>query len=208
MSKGPASGLPTVDELRDAATVIAEGKIVAYPTDTLYGLGVDPRQEPAVERLCHLKQRMSGAGLPLIAGSLSQLESCLGTMPPLARRLAVRFWPGPLTLVFTPTAKLAAPVHAGDGSLAVRVPSSKIARTLAEFVGHPVTATSANRSGEVTPATGALVASTLGTELGAILGQRSSLEGVASTIVDVRGTTPVLIRAGAIAWDHVLQSFR
>ena len=208
MSESPGSGQPSADELRDAAAVIAEGEIVAYPTDTLYGLAVDPRQEHAVERLCHLKQRMSGSGLPLIAGSLNQLESTLGSMPALGRRLAVRFWPGPLTLVFMPTVKLAAAVHAGDGSLAVRVPSSKIARTLAEVVGHPVTATSANRAGEATPATGARLAETLGPELGAILGQRSSLEGDASTSVDVRGPTPTLIRAGAIAWDRVLQSFR
>jgi len=207
MSGGATRGEPTAHELHHAAAAIIKGGIVAYPTDTLYGLAVDPRQESAVKRLCALKQRASGSGLPLIAGSLSQLESSLGAMPTLGRRLAVRFWPGPLTLVFVPRVKLVTEVHAGDGSLAVRVPSSKIARTLAEFVGHPVTATSANRSGERTPATGALVVEILGPELAAILGEQSSLEGDASTIVDVRGTTPTLIRAGAITWDHVLQSF-
>ena len=113
---------PTSATLRAAVEVLSSGRIVAYPTDTLYGLAVDPRQDAAVDRLCRVKGRARVVGVPLIAANLRQVESCLGALPPLGRQLARRFWPGPLTLVFEPEAALVPGMHAVDGSLAVRVP--------------------------------------------------------------------------------------
>ena len=185
---------------------LVRGAIVAYPTDTLYGLAVDPRQEGAVDRLCRLKDRARGAGVLLIAANLEQVESCLGALTPLGRRLARRFWPGALTLVFDPEAALVPVIHASDGSLAVRVPRCDIARRLADLCGHPITATSANRAGMTPGATGREVVAALSPTLRLILEQKGRLTGEASTIVDTRGRRPALLRDGAVPWDRVLQS--
>ena len=198
---------PTGEALRAAVEVLASGQIVAYPTDTLYGLAVDPRQEAAVARLCRLKGRTRRVGVPLIAANLRQVESCLGGLPALGRRLAGHFWPGPLTLVFTPEAALIPAIHAIDGSLAVRVPRCTVARRLADSSGHPVTATSANRGGMTPAATGGDVVAVFGSGVALVLEQREPLMGTASTIVDTRGVRPALLRDGAVPWDRVLQSF-
>jgi L-threonylcarbamoyladenylate synthase len=197
---------PTSAILRAAVEVLANGGIVAYPTDTLYGLAVDPRQEAAVDQLCRLKGRARGVGMPLIAADLRQVESWLGALPPLGRRLARRFWPGPLTLVFEPEVALVPAIHATDGSLAVRVPRCDIARRLAGLRGHPITATSANRAGMPPAATGRDVVAVFGSSVGLMLEQRGRLAGEASTIVDARGVHPTLLRAGVVPWDRVLQS--
>lgn len=197
---------PNNATLAAAVDVLAGGGIVAYPTDTLYGLAVDPRQPAAVDRLCRLKGRAHGVGVLLIAASLQQVEASLGALPSLGRRLAQRFWPGALTLVFDTETALVPAIHATDGSLAVRVPRCDIARRLADLSGHPITATSANHAGMTPGATGRDVVARLGSAVGLILEQRGRLTGKASTIVDTRGTHPLLLRAGAIPWDRVLQS--
>ena len=192
--------------LRPAADALIAGGIVAYPTDTLYGLGADPTQAPAVETLCRLKSRSAGAGVPLIAASQAQVESAAGVLPPLGRRLAARFWPGPLTLVFEPGAGFADGVCAADGSVAIRVPRAPAARRLAELCGVPVTATSANLAGHRPAATAAEVVAGLGGAVALVLEQATALTGPPSTIVDVRGARPRLVREGAVAWGRVLQS--
>ncbi len=192
--------------IRQAADVLHDGGIVAYPTDTLYGLGVDPTRASAVRRLCRLKTRSAGAGIPLIAASLAQVESRAGPLPPLGRRLAARFWPGPLTLVLDPEAAFAAGVCAADGSVAIRVPRGFAARRLAALSGGPITATSANLAGIRPAATAAEVAAGLGAAVALVLDQPTALAGPPSTIVDVRGRHPRLVREGAVAWDRVLQS--
>ena len=197
---------PNSATLGAAVGVMASGGIVAYPTDTLYGLAVDPRQAAAVDRLCRLKGRAHGIGVLLIAASLQQVESCLGALPSMGRRLARRFWPGALTLVFDPEVPLVPAIPASDGSVAVRVPRCDIARRLADLHGHPLTATSANRAGMTPGATGLDVVAVLGPAVGLILEQRARLTGKASTIVDTRGAHPVLLRDGAVPWDRVLQS--
>jgi L-threonylcarbamoyladenylate synthase len=192
--------------LQPAADILAAGGIVAYPTDTLYGLGVDPRLPAAVDRLCRLKGRETGVGVPLIAADLAQVEACLGALSPLGCRLAQSFWPGPLTVVFQPVAGLVAAILGDDGSLAVRVPGTGLARRLAEIGGHPITATSANRAGMTPASTGREVTGALGPAVALVLEQCTPLFGLASTIVDTRGHRPVLLRAGAIPWGRVLQS--
>lgn len=192
--------------LRQAADALLAGRIVAYPTDTLYGLGVDPAQAPAVERLCRLKARPAGAGIPLIAASLVQVESGVGALPALGRRLAERFWPGPLTLVVDPQQAFPPGVCGSDGSVAVRVPRGAVARRLATFCRGPITATSANLAGRPPAATAAGVVAGLGAAVAVVLEQPTPLTGPPSTIVDVRGRRPRLVREGAVAWERVLQS--
>lgn len=199
---------PAADALRRAAGWLARGGIVAYPTDTLYGLAVDPRRPDAVERLFLAKGRPAGLAVPLIAADPAQAARCAGRLTPLARALAERFWPGPLTLVVDAAPALNGRLLAGGRTVAVRVPADAVARGLARELGHPVTATSANRSGLPPAKTAAEAAAAVGSGLAGVLDGGAAASASPSTIVDVRGARPVLLRPGAVAWERVLESPR
>ena len=143
-----------------------------------------------------------------MGASREQIEAVCGGLGASTRRLVDACWPGPLAVIVDAPASLAPAVHAGTGTVAVRVPSHPVARALAGAAGHLLTATSANRSGEP-PATtaGALLA--LPDDARVLVVDGGPVPGGApSTIVDARGARPVLVRAGAIAWDRVLKSWR
>lgn len=199
----PHSPDPTV--IHRAARVVLGGGLVAYPTDTLYGLAADPRSAAAVERLFGVKGRVADQAIPLIAADLEQVEREVGVMTVLARRLAAAFWPGPLTLVIHALPGIVTAVHAGTGRVAVRVPNHRVALALAACCGCPVTSTSANLSGQ--PATGVAddVRVTLGDRIDALLDGGPTPGGAPSTIVDATGDRPLLLRAGIVAWDRVLE---
>lgn len=192
--------------IRSAVRALRSGRLVAYPTDTLYGLGADPRRPDAVERLFRAKGRPAEMAAPIIAGDVEQVERHAGRLTPLARRLARRFWPGPLTLVIAAAPALSRRLLGGGDTVAVRVPDHPVARTLALQLGCPVTATSANRSGAPPPTTASAVVAALGPGVALVLDDGPSASPAPSTIVDARGETPVLVRRGAVAWDRVLES--
>jgi L-threonylcarbamoyladenylate synthase len=196
----------TAEDLLPAVEWLRDGKIVAYPTDTLYGLAVDPASEQAVRALFQLKGRQAAVALPLIAASRAQVEAWCG-LSTAARRLADEFWPGPLSLICDAPGTVVPAVHAGRGSVAIRVPAHPVARALAAAWGSPITATSANLSGQ-RPAQ--FVA-----DLEAILDDRvlvldggDTAGGPPSTIVDARSMPAQLVRDGAIAWEQVLNSLQ
>jgi len=196
------------EELLPAVSAIAAGSLVAFPTDTFYGLGADPRSSAAVSRLFLSKQRPGDRPIPLVAGSIEQVRASVGTLTPLAERLALACWPGPLTLIIPASAALCREVHLGTGKVAVRVPDHAVARALALAVGHAVTSTSANVSGGGAPATAGEVEMMLGDGLYGldVLIDAGPLKGgLPSTIVDVTGAAPELVRAGAVPWDRVLK---
>ncbi len=189
------------------ADALRAGHVVAYPTDTLYGLAVDPRNAAAVERLFAIKGRATGQALPLIAGTTGQVGR-VARMTLAASRLARTYWPGPLTLVLPLVDKLAPGVAAGDGTIAIRIPAHAVARGLAEVFGSPITATSANRSGaSPTNDPGEVIAS-LGNDVFMLLDGGTTIGGPPSTIVDASGASARLVREGAVAWDRVLESLR
>jgi L-threonylcarbamoyladenylate synthase len=198
-------GRPDADLLSAAAAMLRAGGVVAFPTDTLYGLAVDPCSHAAVAQLYRIKGRRVDQAIPLIASDLEQVEACAGPLRPLARSLAARFWPGPLTIVIPAWAGLDAAVHAGRGTVGIRVPAHALARSFAAACGGPVTATSANRSGEPATNLPEEVFRCLRSHLDALVDGGPSPGGPASTIVDATGTSPRLIRAGAVAWEHVLE---
>ena len=199
---------PDPDTVRRAVALLAQGEIVAYPTDTLYGLAVDPRRPDAVERLFRAKGRPAEMAVPLIAADPEQVARRAGRLTPLARTLAERFWPGPLTLVVDAAPVLNSRLLAGGRTVAVRVPDSAVARALARELGHPLTATSANRSGSPPATSAAAVVGAIGRDLACVLDAGPAESTSPSTIVDVRGAAPVLLRPGAVAWDRVLISVR
>jgi L-threonylcarbamoyladenylate synthase len=195
---------PDLRVIREAATMIRDGLVVAYPTDTLYGLAVDPRNAAGVRRLFALKGRPDTSALTLIAADAVQ-AGMAGEMTRSADRLAERWWPGPVTIVVRARDGLAVEMLAGGSTVGVRVPDQAVARALATAVGFCITATSANRSGQAAATDAAAVADALPT-VDAILDGGPSRGGPPSTIVNAVEDELTLIRAGAVPWDRVLRS--
>jgi L-threonylcarbamoyladenylate synthase len=194
--------------LAEAARRIREGEVIAFPTDTVYGLAADPCNDAAVAQLFEIKGRASEKRVPLIAASAEQVEATIGALPPLARRLAARFWPGPLTLIVPAARRFSAGVAGEDQTVAVRVPAHGAARALAALVGRAITATSANRSGAAPAVRGEDVVAELSDVVGLVLDDGPSRVRVPSTIVDVTTASPRLVRAGAVPWERVLESLQ
>ena len=199
---------PDEAALRRACDCLGQGQIVVFPTDTLYGLAVDPRNDAAVARLVRAKRRPSGQPFPLIAADVEQVECLVGPMSPVTRQLAASLWPGPLTLVISARTSLASDCLAAGASAAVRVPAHPVARGLARMVGHPLTATSANRSGETAPRASVELSAAVCDAVAVILDAGQLSGGAPSTIVDARGEHPKLVREGEVPWARVLESLQ
>lgn len=196
----------TAEDLERAVQVLRNGGIVAYPTDTLYGLAVDPRSAEAVRRLFAVKSREAGHAVPVIAADFEQAHQ-VGEFDERSERAARAFWPGPLSLLLAGRPALRGELLGDDGSVAVRVPAHEVARALAAGLGYGITATSANRSGQPPATRAAAVAREIGAVIDLVLDGGDTPGGPASTIVDLRGA-PRLVRAGAIDWDRVLRSIQ
>jgi L-threonylcarbamoyladenylate synthase len=194
---------PDPTAIARAATLLREGGVVAIPTDTLYGLAADPWNRVAVARVFTIKGRPDDRALPLVASDLGQVTQWIGEMAPAAHRLATRFWPGPLTLVMRAPSELAPEVTAGGQTIGVRVPSHAVARALCAAFERPVTATSANVSGQPATDDPDQVAAQLTGGLDLLLDSGTTPGGPASTIVDVTHAEVRLIRAGAVSWEDV-----
>lgn len=196
------------DDLMAAVSALHSGGVVAFPTETFYGLAVDPRSALAVKRIFELKRRAPDQPLPLIASGIDQIVDHVGTMTPLAERLASRGWPGPLTLIIPASPKLCDDVHLSTGKVAVRVPADAVARALARSAGHAITSTSANLSGEPPAATPERVVRSFTSGIDVLIDSGPTPSGLPSTIVDATGDAPVLVRAGAVPWERVLEFSR
>jgi L-threonylcarbamoyladenylate synthase len=188
-----------------AASELRRGGIVAYPTDTLYGLAIDPRNQAAVARLFAVKGRAAASAIPLSAADAVMAERAAARgFGPLEHRLASAFWPGPLTIVVPASPAMSAALAPG-GTLGVRVPAHAVARALSTTFGHCITATSANLSGAPPCVTADDVESSLHQHLDFLLDGGPAPGGPPSTIVELVDGRPVLHRAGAIAWERVLE---
>ncbi len=194
---------PSVAVLDEAARAIRGGAVVAIPTDTLYGLAADPFQAAAVEQVFRIKGRTAARALPLIAADIAQIEDRIGTLSLLGRRLAERFWPGPLTLLMPAPPPLAPGVAGDSGRVGVRVPAHTAARRLCAAAGTPLTATSANLSGEPASSDPDEVVRALKDRLELLVDAGVTPGGAPSTIVDLTGRTPALVRAGSIPWEDL-----
>jgi L-threonylcarbamoyladenylate synthase len=193
------------DRLLRAIAILRNGGVVAYPTDTLYGLAVDPRSTTAVDRLFEIKRREPGRAVPLIAASVEQASEA-AVFDERAQRVAAAFWPGPLAIVLPAREVVRPKIVASDGSVALRVPAHPVSQALAAGFGFCLTATSANLSGEPPTSSPDIVAKTIGHRIDFLIDDGDSPGGPPSTIVDLRGAAPRLVREGAVAWDRVLRS--
>lgn len=201
----PRTPLPA--SLATAADAIRAGQVVALATDTVYGLAASPFDPSAVAAIFAAKGRPDDRALPLIAADRAQVSAVLGPLGPMGERLADRFWPGPLTLLIAAPQRLAAAVSAGTGRVGVRVPAHVVARALCAACVMPLTATSANQSGSAPSPDPDVVAQNV-PQVSVLLDSGLSPGGPPSTIVDVTGETPMLVRAGAIPWEEILACLR
>ncbi len=190
-------------DLAAAGALLRSGRLVAFPTETVYGLGADALNPDAVRRIFEVKQRP--ADNPLIvhiphAGGLGRL---VGRVTPLARRLAEGFWPGPLTMVLEARSDVPRVTTGGLTTVAVRVPDHPVAIALLGVAGVPVAAPSANRSGRPSPTTAAHVMADLAGRIEAVVDGGRCVFGIESTVVDVRGERPIVLREGAVTREEL-----
>ena len=186
-----------------AADAINRGGIVAYQTETFYGLGVRFDLEESLRRLYEIKHRPQEKAMPLIIGSVDLLPVVTSSVNTTALSLIDRFWPGPLTLVFHAKEGLSDFITAGTGKVAVRVPGTSFALDLARLIDLPVTATSANPSGRNPAQNAATVIRYFGEEIGLVVDCGPAAGGLPSTIADVSGDEIRIVRKGAIG-NHLL----
>ena len=192
------------DRLAEAARLIRDGQLVAFPTETVYGLGGDATNERAVARIFEAKGRPSFN--PLITHVPGAAEArLLVRWNDLAERLARRFWPGALTLVLPrgPGSPIALLVTAGLDSVAIRAPDHPLAQALLRAAGRPIAAPSANRSGAVSPTRAEHVAESLGDRVPLILDGGPCPVGVESTVLDLTTTPPTLLRPGGVTREDI-----
>ena len=189
--------------LQRAVEVLKRGGLVAYPTDTLYGLGADGLDENAVRKVFDAKGRGELKALPLLIDSPDALSVVAANVPRIAIDLAARFWPGALTLVLKRSHSVPDVVAGGGDTIALRVPDHPVPRELARRLGAPITGTSANRSGGANPVSSEVVRDQLADAVDLVIDGGECPGGQASTVVDVSGDIPVLVRQGAVPIDEI-----
>jgi L-threonylcarbamoyladenylate synthase len=194
---------PDPDVIATAADILRGGGLVAFPTETVYGLGAHALSPAAVQRIFAAKGRPAWNPLIVHVPDADSAMAVAAAWPELARRAAEAFWPGPLTLVVPKLPAVPDAVTAGLATVAVRVPAHPVALALLRAARLPVAAPSANRFTRVSPTTAAHVARGLGSRVDLILDGGATPHGIESTVVDVSGSRPVLLRPGAIGADEL-----
>jgi L-threonylcarbamoyladenylate synthase len=188
-----------------AAHVLRSGGLVAFPTETVYGLGADATDPIAVGRVFAAKGRPADHPLIVHLGDADLVEAWADEVPPEARQLADAFWPGPLTLLLWRSPKAPDAVTGGRDTVGLRVPDHPLARLLLDAFGDGVAAPSANRFGRVSPTTAADVVADLGDAVDVVLDGGPCRVGVESTIVDLTGDRPVLLRPGGVGVERLAE---
>ena len=194
---------PRVDVIVEAAATIREGGLVVYPTETVYGLGADAVSEEAVAKVFAIKARPIENPIPIAVDSIDMAREII-ELNRLAEMLFERFLPGPLTIVGKVKPRsISKLVTGGTGKVGIRIPDNKVALKLVEFVGGPITATSANLSGSPAPITAREALEQLGRNVDLALDSGRCEVGRPSTVVDVSSGEPKIIREGPIAGSEL-----
>ncbi|MFC2031793.1 L-threonylcarbamoyladenylate synthase [Chloroflexota bacterium] len=185
--------------------ILKEGGIVAFPTDTVYGLGGGVNLPQAVERIYQVKERPRNMALPLLLADTSQISEVAYPVPSVALLLARSFLPGALTIVLHKSNSIPDILTAGGVTVAIRIPAHQVPIVLAKGLGMPIVGTSANLSGKPSTLTADEVHAQFGDKIDLIIDGGRCPGGLESTIVDVTGETPVLLREGAISKEEIRQ---
>lgn len=187
------------NQIEKAVSILHQGGLVAFPTDTLYALGAHAFKDEAIERVYQVKRRPLNMALPLLLSSALEMEMVSVNISQATWDFAERFWPGALTLILHKSPSVSHKITAGGETVAVRVPDHPTALKLIEYSGVPLTGTSANKSGGDNPITASEVRRQIGKKLGLILDNDYRSLNNASTIVDMTCDIPIIVREGAIA---------
>jgi L-threonylcarbamoyladenylate synthase len=193
------------DAFSQARETIVSGGVIAYPTDTFYGLGADPNNASAVHKLFAIKGRRKDQPILLLISDPGFVDTWAAEITPVAERLMKEFWPGPLTLVFRAKKGMLPEITAGTGTVGLRMPGSPLTRRLLSYLGTALTGTSANISGEQSIASGEVAAAVLDGMVDLVLDGGMTEGGKPSTIVDVISEKIRIIREGAIPSDVLQQ---
>ena len=185
--------------IRRAVVVLQAGGVVAFPTETFYGLAADAMNGDAIERIFAIKGRAFSNPIALIAGDKSGIGALVAEIPAAAQRLMQAFWPGPLTLLFSASPRISPRLTAGTGKIGIRVSSHPIAAGLARRLDGPITATSANLSGAPECSTASEVLANLGDCVDLIIDGGATPGGKGSTLFDITSDPPACLREGAIS---------
>jgi L-threonylcarbamoyladenylate synthase len=210
MSNSPFISNCAADTIRDAALALKAGHLVAFPTETVYGLGADARNPDAVKRIYEVKGRPTDHPLIIHISSMNQLDKWATDIPEYAIDLARAFWPGPMTLILKRTDFVKDFITGGQNTVGLRVPSDSIAQSLLQefekISGSGIAAPSANRFGQVSPTSSADVQEELGSFLSnsdLVLDGGKSVIGIESTIIDCTSVTPKILRFGYITKEDI-----
>jgi L-threonylcarbamoyladenylate synthase len=191
-----------------AVEVLRDGGIVAFPTDTVYGVGAHAMLAAAVERLYLVKERPPDKAIPLLLSGVDVLPQVVSEIPGAAYALVERFWPGPLTVVLRRAPDVPDAVTSGGDTVAVRVPDHPVTQALLAALAGPLAATSANLSGQPAPDTAQGVLDQLDGRIRLILDGGTCPGGVASTVVDLTVSPPRILRLGGISEQQILKAIR
>ncbi|MFC1920407.1 L-threonylcarbamoyladenylate synthase [Chloroflexota bacterium] len=191
------------EQIERGVSILRQGGVIAYPTDTVYGLGACAYLPEAVERVYDIKERLRNMPLPLLLSDESQIVEVAVEIPPVARLLIEKFLPGALTLVLIASGKVPDIIKGGGSTVAVRIPAHPVPIALIQGLGAPVVGTSANLSGKPSPLTAEEVHSQLGDRVDLVIDGGKCPGGKESTVVDVTGRKPVILREGAISAEDI-----
>jgi L-threonylcarbamoyladenylate synthase len=191
--------------VKQCSAALLRGDIIAFPTETFYGLGVKYDSNVSLERLYAVKNRPLDKAMPLIIGQRKLLGLVAESVPPVAERLMARFWPGPLTLILPAKAALSRYLTAGTGSVAVRIPGGSFAQTLALALEFPITATSANIATYPPADSAEAVVRYFDDRIDIIIDCGKTPGMFPSTIVNATGEEPVIVRHGVIPEEEILR---
>jgi len=194
-------------EVEKGVKILQKGGVIAFPTDTVYGLGADAINATAVERIYEVKNRPKHQQLPLLIADVERLITLADPIPEIAWFLARRFWPGGLTLVLPKTNSL--PVYLAPGpTIAVRIPNHPVCLALIQHLGNPLIGTSANISGQPAALTAEEVGQQLGGKIDFIINGGKCPGGKESTVVDVTRESPIILRQGIIPSEEIDRAYK
>ncbi|MCH8297168.1 MAG: threonylcarbamoyl-AMP synthase [Chloroflexi bacterium] len=194
-------------DLKRAVRHLKNGGVVAIPTDTLYGLAADIFNPTALDRVFAVKGRSEDQALPVLVSGWEQAERVAKDIPPQAKGLAERFWPGPLTMVVLKSEGVPDRLTAGGPTVALRMPAHPVPIELIHGLGGPIAGTSANISGGADPSTLEELTAQIGGRVDYIVKSGPTPRGTASTVVDITSQRPKLLREGAISFELVLETW-
>jgi L-threonylcarbamoyladenylate synthase len=189
---------PDESVIAEASSILGAGGVVAYPTETFYGLGADGHLEDAIKKIFVIKGRSFRNPISVIIGNATDVRGLVEEIPECALHLMEQFWPGALTIIFKASPDVSPLLSAGTGKIGIRLSSHPAATALARRLGHPITATSANLSGKPECTSADEVIQGIGDQLYTVMDGGRTPGGSGSTIIDVTTDPPVILREGSI----------